>query len=44
MTAEDKKNFLEILSKFSIENLEYMREYLYMICKRFIHRKMRAPL
>lgn len=43
-TPEDKNNFLMHLSQLSIDNLQEIREYLHLMSKRFIHRRMRAPL
>jgi hypothetical protein len=42
MTQAEKKEFLELLPKVGLGNLEQVREYIYAISKRYIHRNTRS--
>lgn len=42
MTMAEKREFLELLPKISMENLEQVREHIYCISKRYIYRNTRS--
>jgi len=44
LTVEEKNLFLKLLPTVRYENIDEIKELVYLISKRYLHRKMRAPL
>lgn len=44
LTIEEKQAFVNLLPNICYQNTEDIKELIYVMSKRYLHRKMRAPL